>query len=83
MQIKELKSKDLQKEFEITIPSKDISQKLNNKLLEISQTSEVEGFRKGKAPIDILKQKFNECCKYEFDKDGKLIGESNCSICKS
>ena len=60
MQIKELKSKDLQKEFEITIPSKDISQKLNNKLLEISQTSEVEGFRKGKVPIDILKQKFGE-----------------------
>ena len=53
MQIKELKSKDLQKEFEITIPSKDISQKLNNKLLEISQTSEVEGFRKGKVPINI------------------------------
>lgn len=31
---------------------------------------------------DILKKKFNECCKYEFDKNGKLIGESNCSICK-
>ena len=60
MQIKELKSKDLQKEFEITIPSKDISQKLNNKLLEISQTSEVEGFRKGKVPINILKQKFGQ-----------------------
>ena len=60
MQIKELKSKNLQKEFEITIPSKDISQKLNNKLLEISQTSEVEGFRKGKVPINILKQKFGQ-----------------------
>ncbi|WP_019039715.1 sigma-70 family RNA polymerase sigma factor [Psychroflexus tropicus] len=32
---------------------------------------------------DILKKKFNECCKYEFDKNGKLIGESNCSICKT
>jgi RNA polymerase sigma-70 factor (ECF subfamily) len=32
---------------------------------------------------DILKKKFNECCKYEFDKNGKLIGESNCSICRS
>ncbi|MDD7886109.1 sigma-70 family RNA polymerase sigma factor [Flavivirga sp. 57AJ16] len=31
---------------------------------------------------DILKKKFNKCCKYEFDKNGKLIGESNCSICK-
>ncbi|MGW8122166.1 sigma-70 family RNA polymerase sigma factor [Roseivirga echinicomitans] len=32
---------------------------------------------------DILKKKFNECCKYEFDKNGKLIGESNCPICKA
>ncbi|QOW09590.1 sigma-70 family RNA polymerase sigma factor [Kaistella flava (ex Peng et al. 2021)] len=31
---------------------------------------------------DILKKNFNECCKYEFDKNGKLIGESNCSNCK-
>lgn len=30
---------------------------------------------------DILKKNFNECCKYEFDKNGKLIGEANCSIC--
>ena len=60
MQIKELKSKDLEKEFQITIPSKDINEKLNNKLLEISETSDVEGFRKGKVPIDILKQKFGE-----------------------
>ncbi|MEO1012813.1 MAG: sigma-70 family RNA polymerase sigma factor [Bacteroidota bacterium] len=32
---------------------------------------------------DILKKKFNECCKYEFDKNGKLVGESNCSSCKA
>ncbi len=31
---------------------------------------------------DILKKKFNECCKFEFDKNGKLIGEANCPICK-
>lgn len=30
----------------------------------------------------LLAKKFNECCKYEFDKDGRLIGESNCSICE-
>lgn len=32
---------------------------------------------------DILKKNFKECCKYEFNKNGKLIGESNCSICKT
>jgi RNA polymerase sigma-70 factor (ECF subfamily) len=29
----------------------------------------------------ILKKNFSECCKYEFDKNGKLIGEANCSMC--
>lgn len=32
---------------------------------------------------DILKKKFNECCKYQFDKNGNLIGHSNCSVCKN
>ncbi len=32
---------------------------------------------------DILKKQFNECCKYEIDKNGNLIGESNCSKCNT
>ncbi len=32
---------------------------------------------------EILKQRFNECCKYEVNNKGKLTGESNCSICES
>lgn len=31
---------------------------------------------------EILKKRFNECCKYELDKNGHLTGESNCSICE-
>ncbi len=31
---------------------------------------------------DILKEKFSQCCKYEFDKNGSLVGEANCSKCK-
>jgi len=30
---------------------------------------------------EILKKNFNECCKYQLDKHGKLIGESDCSKC--
>jgi len=60
MDIKELKSKGLQKEFNIKIPPKDITEKLNNKLLEISKTVSVDGFRKGNVPANILKQKFGQ-----------------------
>lgn len=29
----------------------------------------------------ILKINFNECCKFELNEDGKLIGEPNCAFC--
>jgi len=50
------------------------------KELEISLENVKARIKRAK---DILKKKFNECCKYEFDKNGKLIGESNCPICKT
>lgn len=50
------------------------------KELEISPENVKARIKRAK---DILKKKFNECCKYEFDKNGKLIGESNCSICRN
>lgn len=31
----------------------------------------------------ILKKNFRDCCKYEFDKNGNLTGESNCAICNT
>lgn len=31
----------------------------------------------------ILAKRFNECCKYKFNDNGQLIGESNCSTCES
>jgi RNA polymerase sigma-70 factor, ECF subfamily len=58
---------------------KGFKQKEVAETLEISLTNVKVRIRRAK---DILKQKFNKCCKYEFDKDGKLIGESNCSKCK-
>lgn len=31
----------------------------------------------------ILKENFNECCKFRFDNNGKLVGESNCTVCEA
>jgi RNA polymerase sigma-70 factor (ECF subfamily) len=55
-------------------------QKESAKELGISLENVKARIKRAKA---ILKKKFNECCKYEFDKNGKLIGEPNCSICNS
>ena len=60
MQITELKKKGLEREFKITVPPKDVTAKLEGSLLEISKDAEIEGFRKGKVPIDIIKQRFGQ-----------------------
>ena len=60
MQITELKKKGLEREFKIIVPPKDVTEKLNVSLLEISKDVEIEGFRKGKVPLDIVKQRFGQ-----------------------
>ncbi|MGY5850067.1 sigma-70 family RNA polymerase sigma factor [Salegentibacter sp. F14] len=48
--------------------------------LEISLENVKARIRRAK---NILKKKFNECCKYEIDENGKLTGDSDCSICNT
>jgi RNA polymerase sigma-70 factor (ECF subfamily) len=59
---------------------KGLKQKEVARKLEISLENVKVRIKRAK---DILKQKFSECCNYEFDKKGNLIGESNCAICKT
>ena len=60
MQVTELKKKGLKREFKIIIPSKDVTDKLNGSLDKISKDLEIEGFRKGKVPLNIVKQRFGQ-----------------------
>ena len=60
MKVTELKKKGLEREFKISIPSKDVSEKLSESLQELSKDVEIEGFRKGKVPLDIVKQRFGQ-----------------------
>lgn len=53
-------------------------QKEVSKMLGISLANVKARVRRAK---EILKTKFNVCCKYEFDTKGNLVGESNCTIC--
>jgi trigger factor len=60
MQITELKKKGLEREFRIIVSSKDVTDKLNGSLLQISKDVEIEGFRKGKVPLKIVKQRYGQ-----------------------
>ena len=60
MQVTELKKKGLEREFKVIVPSKEVTDKLNGSLEKISKDLEIEGFRKGKVPLNIVKQRFGQ-----------------------
>ncbi len=47
-------------------------------VLKISLANVKARIRRAKS---LLKQRFNECCKYEINKNGQLTGEPDCAKC--
>ena len=60
MQVSEEKNEGLQREFKVTLDAKEIDDKVENRLKEIGQNQRIPGFRPGKAPVSILKQRFGQ-----------------------
>jgi len=58
--IKEVKSKKLYKEYSLEIPFDEIDQKINEKIIELIPGVTIPGFRKGKAPITIVRKKYED-----------------------
>ena len=58
MNIKELNSKKLYKEYSLEIPFNEVDNSINAKIREIIPTVTLPGFRKGKAPLNIVKKKY-------------------------
>ena len=50
MEIKEIKTKKLYKEYFLQIPFEDIDKQINEKIENLIPTVTIPGFRKGKAP---------------------------------
>jgi trigger factor len=57
MQVKELKNEGLKREFEITLLAEDLNKKVEGRLLEISKTIKMPGFRPGKVPLAVIRKK--------------------------
>ena len=60
MNIKELNNKGLDREWLVTIPKEIITNKLDEKYVQISRTAKLPGFRPGKVPIKMIKQKYSQ-----------------------
>lgn len=60
MNIKELKSEGLNKQFQVTIPAADFGAAIDAKIKQISKNAKLPGFRAGKAPFEMLKKKYKD-----------------------
>ncbi len=81
MNTKELKSSKLYKEYSLEIPYKEIDIEVENKINQILPTVNIPGFRKGKAPLNIVKKKYednvlNEVIQKVIDTNTKKLIEA-------
>ena len=58
MKVTETKSKGLNKEYKAVIPAADFEKEVDAKIDQIAKTTKLPGFRPGKAPKAMLKQKY-------------------------
>lgn len=60
MQVKKDKEQGLRHEYTVTIPAKDLDARKSARLKEIAKTARLPGFRPGKAPAQVLEQKYGD-----------------------
>ena len=58
MQVTEVNSEGLKRDFKVVIEAKEISEKVESRLRELSARVKIPGFRPGKAPLKLLKQRY-------------------------
>ena len=58
MQITEERSEGLRREYTIVVPRADLEERLAAELAELARTSRVPGFRPGKLPVNVARQRW-------------------------
>ena len=58
MKVKEVSQEGLSHELEVTVPANDIDVKVVDRLKEVIKTAKQPGFRPGKMPLDMARQKY-------------------------
>jgi trigger factor len=65
MQVIETKSEGLEREFKVTVAAAEIEEKLVGRLRELSHSARLPGFRPGKVPISVLRQRYGPALRAE------------------
>lgn len=80
MQVSVLKHEGLTHEIEITVPAADVAKRTDEILLERGKSMKVDGFRKGKVPMTLLKQRYGKSILGDVLE--KTVQESASSVLK-
>jgi trigger factor len=82
MDIKEIKSDVLFKKYKIVTSKKDVDAAIEDKAQELVKTANIPGFRVGKVPLDIIKDRYKDNIKSDLVNDfinsavDKLVAEN-------
>jgi trigger factor len=60
MQVTETSAQGLKREFKVVIPRTDFQSRLDRRLSELGRTVKLPGFRPGKVPFNMLKQRYGK-----------------------
>ena len=80
MEVKELKSKGLKREFSITIGIDDIKEKKIKKLQDIASKAKIDGFRPGKVPTSHIEKLYGQSVMVEVIEE--IVSEASQSVLK-
>ncbi len=60
MNVVETASQGLKREFKVTVPASELSEKVEGRLSEIAKTANMPGFRPGKVPLPVLRRRYGQ-----------------------
>jgi FKBP-type peptidyl-prolyl cis-trans isomerase (trigger factor) len=78
MQINEISADGLKRAFKVTVAAKDIEQRLNTRLAEVARDIRLPGFRPGKVPTSVIKQRYGASLMGEVLE--QTVNESSSSL---
>ena len=69
-----VKETETTKEIKVTVPADSFTKEFNSRLKQVARTVKIDGFRKGKIPMAIIKKRYGNSIKAEITE--KLIDSS-------
>jgi trigger factor len=66
MQVTETLAEGLKREFKVVVPAAELEEKTSGRLAEIARQANLPGFRPGKVPVAILRQRYGESVRAEI-----------------